>query len=284
MTASRETQRVDLTTCRGRVSALVVVSQVRRLTAGQDTIPCHATQALGAPLSFCALRAHYERVCPGAHRAASSLSGFARTRRGFTLIELLVVIAIIAILASMLLPMLTNAQHVAKRAACQNNVKQFGVAIQVYADENDEYMVPNYGSAAYDINRFWPCLLAPHLGYAVDVFACPAIDPARLTFENAGNQTVNGLKIVCGYAKNVQTGHGPAFGGVTYKLKQFTDPAKTVVITDGNHVNMASWVADLGVPGQYTEYWHNLTLNLLFVDTHVMSDRSPISVKHRWTP
>ena len=205
-------------------------------------------------------------------------------KRAFTLIELLVVIAIIAILASMLLPMLTNAQNVAKRAACQNNMKQFGTAIMVYADENDEYMVPNYGNAAYDINRFWPCLLASHLGYAVDIFACPALDRTRLTYENAGNQTVNGLRIVSGYAKNVQTGHGPAFGGVTYKLKQFTDPAKTVVVTDGNHVNMASWVADLGAVGQYTEYWHNLTLNLLFVDTHVMSDRSPISVKHRWTP
>ena len=65
--------------------------------------------------------------------------------RGFTLIELLVVIAIIAILAALLLPTLGRAKNAAKGVASLNNLRQIGIANQMYLDDNSGYFTHHEG-------------------------------------------------------------------------------------------------------------------------------------------
>jgi len=103
-------------------------------------------------------------------------------RAAFTLIELLVVIAIIAVLASLLLPALGRAQDTARYARCLSQLRQIGLAVRLYAEDNEDEFPRSQHSAFAHSQLAWGRAVAPQLAQNVTtwtnllrgVYHCPS--------------------------------------------------------------------------------------------------------------
>ena len=112
-------------------------------------------------------------------------------RKGFTLIELLVVMAIILILAGLLTPGLFKAKQQAGKVSCANNLKQVGVAMELYASKNSNTYPANLSALSVDGDIDDTAVMSCPVGGSVYTYAAGSV-PTSATASNA--QIINCLQ------------------------------------------------------------------------------------------
>jgi prepilin-type N-terminal cleavage/methylation domain-containing protein/prepilin-type processing-associated H-X9-DG protein len=178
------------------------------------------------------------------------------SKRGFTLIELLVVIAIISILAAILFPVFAQAREKARQASCQSNLKQIGLAVLQYQQDNDEGMFPWDVDTGGPVQIFWDGAIDyskmgtsgafnPNIGTLqpymknAPILDCPSAAGA-IPFDAA--HPLGGTPVYTAYGLNMQlvyppqTNPGSAPHMPSAYLSMISSPSNTVLMADAASV------------------------------------------------
>jgi prepilin-type N-terminal cleavage/methylation domain-containing protein/prepilin-type processing-associated H-X9-DG protein len=153
---------------------------------------------------------------------------FHRMTKAFTLIELLVVIAIIGILAALLLPALSSARERGRSAVCVSNLRQIGLAIGMYTDDNNDYFPPGFTGTSD-----WPLLVAPYISKTQTAYGnTGTISSSGAFLCPSGVRTKGSLPIRLMYSGHTLLMPNTATYSL-YRRARISRPAEIVLVADG---------------------------------------------------